>query len=209
MSIKRILIATFSILILAFVVLAFYIGYSFFSSESCSSTYLDSELSPSKKLVMTVYNYDCGATSGYTTNISVQKANEQNPHQVPSSNDSAFFAIDSDHGKVPDLLNYSYGGPKVVINWIDESTVEIEYPKDSRVFQNDASIEKISIKYLPQEILIPRDLRWENVKEACSKEGNVYSVKKMNGVKTEYCSPKAKNGKKLDVHFYKETSTVK
>ena len=89
------------------------------------------------------------------------------------------------------------------------SLLEIEFPKDSRIFQNNASIEKISIKYLPQEILIPSDLRWENVKEACLKEGNVYSVKKMNGVKSEYCSPKVRNGKKLDVHFYKKTSTVK
>lgn len=109
----------------------------------CDSTHLDEVRSPSGARKVEIFNYDCGATTGFTTNLAVIESR----HPMPKTNRKAFFvAEESDDTKVE---TYEQGGPKVGVKWTSERSIEVRHSKEIRVFRAAETADDLRITYLP------------------------------------------------------------
>jgi hypothetical protein len=120
------------------------IGLALFSlswilQPDCGAEIMERIQSPNGHLSAVVFNYDCGATTGFNTQISLLK-----PSEVPNS-PGTVFVIDDNNGQVTE--NYSKGGPKVRITWVSDNKLKIEHPNFSRVFKQEKLNAGISIEY--------------------------------------------------------------
>lgn len=121
------------------VVLLLVLGVWYFLKSGCGANVLERFPSPSGNLTAVVYNYDCGATTGFSTQISIVDS-EETPNSASDT-----FVIDDDHGKVSST--YSQGGPIVRVSWLSENQLSIAYPKMSRVFKEEKNAEDVQIQY--------------------------------------------------------------
>lgn len=105
----------------------------------CVNEILRIHHSPSKQLKAVVFQRDCGATTGFTTQISIISANSDLPNQAGN-----VFVSDTDHGKSPSGPG---GGPPVEVEWKGESSLNITYDNRARVFLRKDSQNGITITY--------------------------------------------------------------
>lgn len=103
---------------------------------------LDKLTSPDSMYMVYVFNRDAGATSGFNTQVSILRSKEKFNNRPGNT-----FICDSDHGKVDNYQKYSNGGPLLVFNWISNNTLEINYPKGTRIFKMEDTIGNIIIEY--------------------------------------------------------------
>jgi predicted small secreted protein len=106
-------------------------------ADGCGNEILRVHYSPTKKLKAVVFERDCGATTGFSTQISIMPANSD----LPNDGGNAFVA-DTDHGKSPSGPG---GGPPVEVEWKGENSLNIIYDNRARVLlrkdsQNGATI---------------------------------------------------------------------
>jgi hypothetical protein len=81
---------------------------------------------------------DCGATTGFSTQISVLAAGEE-----PSGGGNAFRA-DSGHGAAK---TGEWGGPWAEMRWLDNRTLLIRYASRSRLFEQRQQVSSVRITY--------------------------------------------------------------
>jgi hypothetical protein len=101
----------------------------------CANQIIQKIPSPDKKLKAVVFQRDCGATTGFSTQVSVIKANDK-----PSNAAGNVFSADTYHGKVSSGL---IGGPTVEVVWQDPLQLQIKHPQNARIFKATKEI-KIS-----------------------------------------------------------------
>jgi hypothetical protein len=118
--------------------IAGFIGPKIFEN-SCKNQIVKSYASPDNKYEIVLFQRDCGATTGFSTQVSVI----QTGRELPGKKGNIFIA---DDGDTPVPLG-SWGGPLVEIKWIAQDKVIIEYPKGSRVFVNENRYKTIKIEY--------------------------------------------------------------
>jgi hypothetical protein len=85
-----------------------------------------------------MFQQDCGATTGFSTQISVLK-----PQQEPSDGGNAFIA-DADHGAAE---TGEWGGPWAEMRWIDNGTLLIRFASGSRIFIQHQQVSGVRINY--------------------------------------------------------------
>jgi hypothetical protein len=85
-----------------------------------------------------MFQRDCGATSGYSTQISVVEVG-----QAPEGGGNTFRA-DDNHGaaKVGD-----WGGSWAEIKWLASDRLLVRYADKSRIFEQDDTVAGVSISY--------------------------------------------------------------
>lgn len=122
---KKMLVGAGAFVLLAIVfisaALAFFIAGL---SDLCATEVLAEYPSPNGKLKAVAYNYDCGATTGFATHVSILAAGESLKEA------KAFFVADSNHGRTPSWKDM---GPEVRFRWISDSRAELQYPELARV----------------------------------------------------------------------------
>jgi len=105
----------------------------------CANTVLQDIPSPDGRRHAVVFERSCGATTGFSTQVSV----------VPSVRDAHgagnVFDADTDHGKAESGPG---GGPVVTLRWIDRRTVEISYDSAARVFLQETRHDDTDIRYI-------------------------------------------------------------
>jgi hypothetical protein len=72
-----------------------------------------------------LFQRDCGATTGFSTQVSVVRAGER----LADEGGNAFVA-DADHGRAPSA---SWGGPPATVCWRDARTLVVRYHPSARV----------------------------------------------------------------------------
>ena len=96
------------------------------NDAGCENSVLQDIPSPDGHRHAIIFGRDCGATTGFSTQVSV----------VPSVRDAHgggnVLIADTDHGKARDGQG---GGPVVTAHWIDARTLEIQYDSAARVFR--------------------------------------------------------------------------
>ena len=125
------------------VILLIFIGalYFIFSpDEMCGNHLLKTEISPNKELKALIFSADCGATTDFSTQISIVKAS----YILEKSDNGNIFSADSDHG----LAEMDGEILKLNVKWIDDENILIEYPKNTRIFKNKTSKNGVKIKYI-------------------------------------------------------------
>ena len=105
----------------------------------CGNEILNEFVSPdhSKKLV--VFQRDCGATTGFSTQASVLAINETLPDEGGN-----VFSSDTNHGAAPAGRG---GGPELRIRWETPNRVILEHHTATRVFKAARHIDRIEIHY--------------------------------------------------------------
>lgn len=133
----KILLITVGVL---FLCVAIFIGvvYSAFSFDNmCGTKYSNSVNSPDKKLKVMVFSLNCGAISDFSTQISIVEFK----YKLKDNDTGNIFSADSDHN----LAKMNGEVLDVNIKWINNKTVEIIYPKKSRIFTNKKNLDGIKI----------------------------------------------------------------
>jgi hypothetical protein len=108
-------------------------------TDGCGNEILRAHYSPTKQLKAVVFERDCGATTGFSTQISVISANGDLPNEAGN-----VFVADTDHGKSPSGPG---GGPPVEVEWKGESSLNIIYDNRARVFLRKDSQNDVTITY--------------------------------------------------------------
>lgn len=124
-----------SIIIIA--ILGFFVN-SFLKSGCGNKKYLE-VYSPNKEQKAVVFEYDCGATTDFSTHISIINGNE-NLEKTDSGN---LFVADSNHGEanmIGEIID-------VKLIWKNNDTLIIDYDKRARVFKNKLSKSGVDIIY--------------------------------------------------------------
>ena len=112
---------------------------------ACGNEILRIHYSPTKHLKSIVFRRDCGATTGFSTQISIISANSDLPNEAGN-----VFVADTDNGKSPSGPG---GGPPVEVEWKGESSLNIIYDNRARVFY--AKIRRMaSLSHTPKKHLM-------------------------------------------------------
>jgi len=134
----KIILSIFGIGILG-VVIFFVVVLNSFASDMCGTQLAESKLSPNGKLKILIFSVNCGAISDFSTQISIVESD----YQLQNNDAGNIFSADSDHGIA------RMNGEIIELNtkWINNNLIEIEYPKNTRIFKNEEDENGIQIRY--------------------------------------------------------------
>ena len=104
----------------------------------CGNRVIDDLPSPDGRQHVVTFVRDCGATTDFSTQVSVLPANE-----AVSGGGNVFIA-DADQGRAP---RGAHGGPAITARWVGNDQLEIRYDQRARVFKQEAQRGAISIAY--------------------------------------------------------------
>jgi hypothetical protein len=85
-----------------------------------------------------MFQRDCGATTGFSTQISILK-----PGELPAGGGNAFRA-DDDHGAA---AAGRWGGPWAELSWLAPDHLVIRYATKSRIFKQAENVGDVKISY--------------------------------------------------------------
>jgi hypothetical protein len=105
----------------------------------CGNEILRVHYSPTKQLKAVVFGRDCGATTGFSTQVSIMSANDDLSNEAGN-----VFVADTDHGKSPSGPG---GGPPVDVEWKGESSLNVIYDNRARVFLRKDSQNGVTVTY--------------------------------------------------------------
>lgn len=106
----------------------------------CDNTPLAEVPSPSGAHKAVVFQRDCGATTGFSTQVSVLPAGEK-----PRDDAGNVFVADTDHGAAPAGPG---GGPVVEPVWLAEDRLLIRHHRLARVFRSEARAGSVAVAYV-------------------------------------------------------------
>jgi hypothetical protein len=105
----------------------------------CANEILNEVRSPTGKMKAVVFQRDCGATTGFSTQVSVLQSDQQLPNEGGN-----VFVADTDHGIAPSGAG---GGPVVEVSWTNETELLVRHDKRARVFHNEPSLGNVRVRY--------------------------------------------------------------
>lgn len=95
--------------------------------------------SPDGRIKAVVFERDCGATTDFSTQISILRTGVR----LPNDGGNAFIA-DTDHGAAPAGPG---GGPEVQVRWEGPRAVRITHDPEARVFRAERSVGSVAVRY--------------------------------------------------------------
>jgi hypothetical protein len=110
-----------------------------FIGSACNNSIIQELKNPNNIYKIVIFSRDCGATTGFSTQVSIIKNNKR-----IKSKPGNICVADTDHGKAP---SGSDGGPIIKAIWLEENLVEIELHEKSRVFKQEREYNRVTIKY--------------------------------------------------------------
>jgi hypothetical protein len=136
----RVLVAASKVFAVGFFGLVI-VGFAaiYFLGDGCKNAVQSTVLSPNGTQAAIVFERNCGATTGFSAQVSV----------VPASNrklDGGGNALvaDTDRGAAPSA---SYGGPEIRLKWLSESSLSIEHHSKVRLFKSESKVGSVVITY--------------------------------------------------------------
>jgi hypothetical protein len=114
-------------------------SYSSYADDMCGNKIIRTEFSPDKKYKIVIFSRDCGATTDFSTQVSILKVAEKLENE--SGN---IFSADSEHGKAKIDENNIVA---IKSKWINNNKVIITYDKNARLFKTENSFNEIEIEY--------------------------------------------------------------
>lgn len=123
------------------IVIYFVIALNSFASGMCGSKLEESKLSPNGELKILIFSLNCGAISDFSTQISIVESN----YKLQNDDAGNVFSADSDHGIAK--MNESKEIIELKTKWLNDKTLEIEYPENARIFKNEDKINGVEIIY--------------------------------------------------------------
>ncbi len=94
--------------------------------------------SPDGKREAVLFQRDCGATTGFSTQISILEVGD-----TPLGGGNAFRA-DDDHGAAK---AGTWGGSWAEMRWLASDRLLVRYATNSRIFEQDELVSGVSVSY--------------------------------------------------------------
>jgi hypothetical protein len=110
----------------------------------CGNDLLETLSSPSGGLKLVIFQRDCGATTGFSTQASLLGVSDT------LQGSGNVFIADTDRGKAPSGPG---GGPQLAARWIAKDTLELRYHPQARIFLADSVQRGITIRYVKDSTL--------------------------------------------------------
>jgi hypothetical protein len=107
-------------------------------SDSCANTIVSRLPSPDGQREAVLFQRDCGATSGFSTQISILSRRQQ------LSGSGNAFSADDDHGA---SQAGSWGGSWAALRWLSSDRLLVRYAAKSRLFKQDENVSGVQIAY--------------------------------------------------------------
>jgi len=107
-------------------------------SDGCGNAIITESISPSGDVKAVMFQRDCGATTSFSTQISVIK---EDGELTGSGN---VFVADDDHGTA---YTGDWGGPWAEMHWSAPDRLIIRYAEKSRIFEQKNKMSGIRITY--------------------------------------------------------------
>lgn len=114
-------------------------GLSRIADDMCGNQIIEEVLSPDQQNKVTIFERDCGATTGFSTQASIISAQGFLPNQGGN-----LFVSDTDHGKAPSGPG---GGPKVEVTWKDNHSLILRHHKNVRISKAENKMKDFYIVY--------------------------------------------------------------
>jgi len=125
--------------IILIVLFSIYGAFSKLLDFGASNTVIDEVYSPDNNYKAIIFERDAGATTGFSTQVSIISSKSS----LPNSPGNVFIS-DTNHGSAPSGKG---GGPEVSISWVNSNEVIISYHSKARIFKEEGSIKNIQIRY--------------------------------------------------------------
>ena len=109
-------------------------------SDGCANEVATRVDAPDSRRSAVVFERNCGATTGFSTQISILAARAE---PVGTGN---VFVADDDHGSA---VAASRGGPWAETVWLDADHLLVRYDSRARVFTRNAEMSGVRITYQP------------------------------------------------------------
>lgn len=111
--------------------------------DVCTNEVITRLASPDGQHEAVMFQRDCGATSGYSTQISIVQVG-----QAPAGGGNTFRA-DDDHGTAK---TGDWGGSWAEIEWLASDRLLVRYADNSRIFEQDDTVAGVSVSYEPVQM---------------------------------------------------------
>ena len=105
----------------------------------CKNELVAEHRSPNGKYKAVIFVRDCGATTGFSTQVSILRSNGQ----LKNGKGNLFIA-DTDHGKIP---SNPKGSLEVRIVWDGSKDINIFHHQNTRVFKAEKKVNGINVNY--------------------------------------------------------------
>ena len=109
-------------------------------SDTCANTLVSRIEAPDGRHSAAMFQRDCGATTGFSTQISVLAGRDK------ATGGGNAFQADDDHGAA---TAGAWGGPWADMKWLSSEHLLIRYAGRSRIFEQDNQVSGIRISYEP------------------------------------------------------------
>ena len=105
----------------------------------CGNDFVKEVRSPGGKMKAVVFQRDCGATTGFSTQVSLLPSNKSLPNEGGN-----VFVVTTDHGKAP---AGAWGGPIVEVSWLDDTHLLLRYDKRAGLSKREESLGNVNVRY--------------------------------------------------------------
>jgi len=119
----------------------FILTISIVFGDSCANQIVDIKISPDKNFQAVTFIRDCGATTGFSTQLSIIKASAT----FDKSDEKGNTLIMSD--KIGDGLMDENGGAKIMANWTEDNKLVILYDSRTETAKRETEYKDIKIEY--------------------------------------------------------------
>ena len=108
-------------------------------SDVCGNRVLSVVPSPDDQLQAVIFERDCGATTDFSTQVTLLRRGAPPPSEVGN-----MLIVDADHGRAPTRPG---GGPVVTVRWVRPDSLEIRFHRRARVFRQAELVGAVKIGY--------------------------------------------------------------
>jgi hypothetical protein len=108
-------------------------------ASMCANEPIAEYVSPDARAKLVVFQRDCGATTGFSTQASLLKRGARFP-----SGSGNLFVADTDHGAAPSGPG---GGPELRVHWEGPQRLLLRHHSKARVFVADRHRDGIEVRY--------------------------------------------------------------
>ena len=110
-------------------------------TSTCGVNLVNRVPSPDGQWEAVIYERSCGATTDFSTHLSVLRTGARVPNKPGN-----LFIADSDHGSAPlvegNVINMS-------IQWAGSDSLVVRYDRRARVFAQVSHVQNITVAYVP------------------------------------------------------------
>ena len=108
-------------------------------SDMCGNDTLAEFASPDAEARLVVFQRDCGATTGFSTQATLLGPNTH----LPNKSGNVFIA-DTNHGIAP---AGNGGGPEVRVQWLGSKLLLLQHHEKARVFKAKQRLGGVEVRY--------------------------------------------------------------